>query len=438
MPDPRIKKLAQVMVHYSLGIQRGQNVYIQTSPIAQEFNLAFYEEVIKAGAYITVMMDLPGALEIHLKHASKKQLEYISPVRDLLINTYDARMVVEAETNTRELAGIDPKRIAHARRAQAPLFQKMLKRIESKELKWCLTVYPTDAMAQEANMSLSDYTEFVFEAGMLNARDPVSLWKAEAKKQQKLVNWLKGRDKVVMKGDNIDLTMSIKGRKFIPCAGDQNFPDGEIFTSPVENSVNGWVRFGYPAIFDGQEIEDIELWFENGKVVKETAKRNAPLLTSQLNTDKGARLVGEWGIGTNYNIKRFTKNMLFDEKLGGTIHLAMGLGFEEAGAAINRVCTGTCCVTCLTARSWWMENYSTRTANRSSSRKQLRKRLPQPGARELFSRWEKSRGINAFPATRISRQPGAPWQGWSTARLSRFPAPRPSEPCWHVPQFPHP
>jgi aminopeptidase len=194
-----------------------------------------------------------------------------------------------------------------------------------------MTVYPTNALAQEANMSLSDYREFVYEAGMLNAKDPVALWKAEKKKQKKLANWLEGKDKVVLKGDDIDLTFSIKGRTFITAAGDMNFPDGEIFTSPVENSVNGWVRFKYPALFGGQEIENIELWFEKGKVVKEKAGRNQKLLTAQLNTDKGARVLGEWGIGTNYNIKKFTKNMLFDEKLGGTIHLAMGLGFGEAG-----------------------------------------------------------------------------------------------------------
>jgi len=333
MADPRIQKLAQVMVHYSLGIKRGQKVYLQTTPAGQEFNLAFYEEAIKAGAHVAVMMMLPGAEEVFFKYASNQQLDFVSPLRELVHTTYDARMVVEAETNTRELAGIDPKRIARQRRANAPLFQKMLKRIENKELKWCVTVYPTEAMAQEANMSLSDYSEFVYEAGMLNAKDPVALWKAEKVKQQKLANWLKGKKDVVLKGDNIDLSLSIKGRKFIPCAGDQNFPDGEIFTSPVEDSVNGWVRFRYPAIFDGQEIEDIELWFENGKVVQEKAQRNQELLTAQLNTDKGARFLGEWGIGTNYNIRRFTKNMLFDEKLGGTIHLALGLGFEEAGGS---------------------------------------------------------------------------------------------------------
>lgn len=331
MSDPRVRKLAQVMVNYSLGIQRGQKVYLQTSPAAQEFNLEFYEAAIKAEAHVAILMELPGADEIFFKYASDQQLDFVSPVRQLVHTTYDARMVVEAEVNTRALAGVDPKRIARFRKTNAPLFTKMLKRIESKQLNWCLTVYPTDAMAQDANMSLSDYREFVFEAGMLNAKDPVALWRAEAKKQQKLVDWLKGGNKVVLKGDNIDMTMSIKGRKFIVCAGDQNFPDGEIFTSPVERSVNGWVRFKYPAIFDGQEIEDIQLWFENGKVVKETARSNQALLTAQLNTDKGARILGEWGIGTNYNIKKFTKNMLFDEKIGGTIHLAMGLGFEEAG-----------------------------------------------------------------------------------------------------------
>ncbi len=198
-------------------------------------------------------------------------------------------------------------------------------------MRWCLTVYPTEAMAQEANMSLSNYREFVYEAGMLNENDPVVFWKKEAQKQQKLIDWLKGHKQATFKGENIDLTLSIKGRKFIPCAGDQNFPDGEIFTSPVEDSADGWVRFKYPAIFDGQEVEDIELWFEKGKIIKEKAVKNQDLLTAQLNSDKGARYLGEWGIGTNYGIKQFTKNMLFDEKLGGTIHLAVGLGLPEAG-----------------------------------------------------------------------------------------------------------
>ena len=331
MSDPRVRKLAQIMVNYSLKIKAGQQIHLITSPLAEEFNLAFMEEATKAGGHVYASNAIPGANEVYLKNASNKQLDYVSPISKLIVDKFDGRMVVQASANTRELSGVDPKKAARAQKAGAPLFKKMLQRMEKKQFAWCMTLFPTNALAQEANMSLNDYREFVYEAGMLNAKDPVSLWKAEKKKQKKLANWLKGKDKVVLKGDDIDLTLSIKGRTFITAAGGTNFPDGEIFTSPVENSVNGWVRFKYPALFGGQEIEDIELWFEKGRVVKEKARRNQELLTAQLNTDKGARTLGEWGIGTNYNIKKFTKNMLFDEKLGGTIHLAMGLGFGEAG-----------------------------------------------------------------------------------------------------------
>ena len=331
MSDPRVKKLAQIMVNYSLKVKPGQLVHLQTSPLADEFNLAFIEEVTKAGGNVFISNAIPGASEAFLKNASNKQLDFVNPINKLIVEKFDARMLVQARANTRELAGVDPKKTARIQKANATLFRTMVRRMDKKQFAWCMTVYPTNAMAQEANMSLNDYREFVFEAGMLNSKDPVAKWKAEEKKQRKLVKWLKGKDKVVFKGDDIDLTFSIKGRTFITAAGDSNFPDGEIFTSPVENSVNGWVRFKYPALFGGQEVEDIELWFENGKVIKEKAARNQELLTAQLNTDRGARILGEWGIGTNYNIKKFSKNMLFDEKLGGTIHLAMGLGFGEAG-----------------------------------------------------------------------------------------------------------
>ena len=180
-------------------------------------------------------------------------------------------------------------------------------------------------------MSLADYTEFVYGAGMLNEEDPVAFWRQEGERQKKLASWLAGHEQVVLKGANIDLTLSIKERRFEISDGKYNFPDGEIFTSPVEDSVNGWVRFKYPAIYDGQEVSDIELRFENGRVVEEKAAKNREFLTSLLNLDEGARTLGEWGIGTNYGIQRFSKNMLFDEKIGGTIHLAVGAGFGECG-----------------------------------------------------------------------------------------------------------
>jgi aminopeptidase len=167
---------------------------------------------------------------------------------------------------------------------------------------------------------------------MLNEEDPVAFWKEEGRKQTELADWLKGHDQVMLKGANVDITLSIRDRRFEISDGRYNFPDGEIFTSPVEDSVNGWIRFKYPAIHQGQEVNDIELWFEHGRVVRERAEKNQDLLTSLLNTDAGARVLGEWGIGTNYGIQRFSKNMLFDEKIGGTIHFAVGFGFPECGS----------------------------------------------------------------------------------------------------------
>ena len=181
-------------------------------------------------------------------------------------------------------------------------------------------------------MSLSDYADFVYSACLLDLPDPAAAWKENRERQEKLVGWLAGKEQAVVKGSNVDLCMSIKDRTFSNCDGKFNFPDGEIFTGPVEQSVNGWVRFSYPGIYGGREVEDIELWFEDGKVVKEKAAKGQDLLTTLLNTDKGSRYLGEWGIGTNYGIQRFTKNMLFDEKIGGTFHFAVGRGMPETGS----------------------------------------------------------------------------------------------------------
>jgi aminopeptidase len=332
MPDPRITKLAQIMVHYSLALKPGQQVQIRTHPLAEELTLAVYEEAVKAGANIFIQSSTPGAEEIFYKHASDAQLDYVSPIRKLVAESFDASLNIWSEHNPRALSGIDPARISRVAKAGAPVSKVFFDRSAKGELRWCLTVYPSHAMAQEADMSLADYREFVFGAMMLNEPDPVAYWKQTGREQQKWVDWLKGHDEVVLKGANVDLKMSVKERVFIPCDGQLNFPDGEIFTGPVEDSVEGWVRFKYPAIEYGQEVTDIELWFEKGRVVKETASKNQELLTAQLNTDAGARTLGEFGIGVNYGITRFTKNMLFDEKMGGTIHLAVGAGYPESGS----------------------------------------------------------------------------------------------------------
>jgi aminopeptidase len=331
MSDPRVTKLAQVLVNYSLALQPGDLFYLRAAPLAQELSRAVYKEAVLAGAHILYSSGLPGSQEIFYRHANDDQLDHVSPAWRFIIENYDANLVIEATENTRELSNVDPERRQRSDRAGAEVFQLMTDRMASGELRWCYTEYPTQASAQEAEMSLSEYEEFVYGAGLLDLDDPVAAWKEEAERQNKLMRWLEGKDRVTLKGKDIDLSLSIKGRGFLNAAGKENFPDGEIYTSPIEDSVNGWVRFAYPAIFGGKEVTDIELWFEDGKVIKESAGKGADLLKAMLDMDEGARYLGEWGIGTNYGIQRFTKNILFDEKIGGTIHLALGIGFPEVG-----------------------------------------------------------------------------------------------------------
>ena len=332
MADPRITKLAQVLVHYSLNIQPGEQFFMSSNHLAEELTQAVYKEAVIAGAHIMVQHRVAGLPEIFFKYANEDQITYISPVQKLIMEEFDAYLQIGADHNTRSLAGVDPAKQQLSRKAGAGIMQKMMERASRGELKWCYTVFPTNAGAQEADMSLSDYEDFVYGAGLLHLDDPVAAWMEEAKRQQRLIDWMAGKNQILLKGKNIDLEMSINGRAFTGAAGKDNFPDGEIYTSPVEDSINGWVRYGYPAIYGGREVVDIELWFENGRVVKEAARKGQDLLTSLLDTDDGARILGELGIGTNYGIQKFTKNMLFDEKIGGTVHLAVGSGFPECGS----------------------------------------------------------------------------------------------------------
>ncbi len=332
MTDVRVSKLAEVLVNYSLGVKPGWKMINRTSPLGVELALAVYIEAVKAGAHVFNEIELPGAEEAFYRYASDEQLGLVSPMRKLEIETFEASLDIEAVENTRSLSGTKPERRSRARKALAPLAKLFMDRAARGELHWCFTVFPTQAAAQEADMSLTDYQDFVYRAGKLDLDDPIAAWRQERESQLRLINWLNGKGSVELKGENIDLTFSVKGRRFESCAGEMNFPDGEIFSGPVEQSAQGWVRFSYPAIYGGQEVNDVELYFENGRCVREKASKGQELLTSMLNTDEGARYLGEWGIGTNYGIQRFTKNMLFDEKIGGTIHLALGGGYPETGS----------------------------------------------------------------------------------------------------------
>jgi aminopeptidase len=326
-----IDKWARVLVRYSLDLQPGQSLLIRSETEAKELILAVYREALLVGAYPYIRCDLPGRSEIFFRYANNDQLSSLNALERLEIGYVNTALLIEAPANTRELTGVDPKRYQMFKKSNGKIGEIVIKRVERKELKRCITAYPTNALAQEAEMGLGEYRDFVFNACKLNEPDPAAVWISESLKQNEIVRRLRGGDKISLKGPNIDVTLSIKGRPFVVADGKVNFPDGEIFTSPLENSANGWVRFNYPAIYDGRQVDNVELWFKDGKVIKEKAAQGQDFLSEMLNADEGARRLGELGIGTNYGIKRFTKNMLFDEKMGGTIHLAIGHGLSDSG-----------------------------------------------------------------------------------------------------------
>jgi aminopeptidase len=221
--------------------------------------------------------------------------------------------------------------MAFFRAARKPLFDKMLKRISTGSLRWTGTQYPTQSAAQDAEMSIEEYRDFVFRAGLLHKKDPVAEWKEVSRRQARLVRFLNRLSAIRILGKDTDLTFSVKGRRWVNCDGHENFPDGEVFTSPVENSAEGHVRYTFPAVYGGREVEDVRLTFRKGEVVDAKAAKGGDYLDAMLESDKGARYVGELAFGTNYGIKRFTRNTLFDEKIGGTVHIAVGASLPETG-----------------------------------------------------------------------------------------------------------
>lgn len=333
--DPRVRKLAQLLVNYSLKLKKGKLVRIQGEYVALPLIRACYEEALKVGAHPYVKIQTPEMEEIFLKQAKKPQLEFLSPVARFEVGKLDALIAIWGTHNTKHLSGADPKAQAATRLATKPLMQKMFKRIGEGSLKWVGTQFPTHADAQQAEMSLSDYEDFVYRAGHLHLADPSRHWKKIEAEQKRLVKILNRIDELHVRSEDTDVKMRVKGRKWISCHGTENFPDGEIFTSPLKHTVEGHIRFSYPSTHDGRTVEDIRLEFKKGKVVKESATKNLDYLRAMLNIDRGARYVGEFAIGTNYQVQQATGNTLFDEKIGGSCHLALGAAIPESGG-INK------------------------------------------------------------------------------------------------------
>lgn len=335
MHDPRFDQLADLLVNYSVNIQPRQKVAVRGSTLAAPLIKAVYQKVLQAGAYPVLMPTLPGMNEILYKYGSDDQLQYVPDHLKMMIETFDAEISIMAEENTKALSSIDPKRMALASQAQQPLFKIFLDRAARGELKWTLTLFPTQAHAQDAEMSLDEYADFVFNACMPDPKDPVGYWRKFSARQDRIIDWLKGKKEVHVTAPETDLTLSVAGRTFINCDCHENVPDGEVFTGPVETSANGHVYFSYPAIFAGHEVTGVRLWFENGKVVKATAEKNEAYLLKTLDTDEGSRYLGEFAIGTNEGIQRFTGEILFDEKIGGSFHMALGAGYPETGSVAD-------------------------------------------------------------------------------------------------------
>ena len=336
MRDPRLDKLANVLVEYSASVESGDLVRISGPPVALPLVEALYERVIRAGAHPVVRCTPQSLTGLLLDLASEAQLKYVSPLAKHEVQTIDVSIGLWADTNTKSLSRVDPARQAMLSAARRPMMSTFMQRAKKGELKWCGTLFPTEASAQDAEMSLRHYEDFVFAAGHLDKDDPIAVWRRIEQHQQKVVDFLSRTKQLRFQADNgTDVTVNVEGMTWINCCGHENFPDGEVFTAPnrhaADGGVNGIVRYHFPAVHGGREVTEIELVFEQGKVVKALAVKNQQFLTQMLDQDQGARYLGEVAIGTNYNITQYTKNTLFDEKIRGTFHMAVGASYPETG-----------------------------------------------------------------------------------------------------------
>jgi len=332
MADVRIENLARILVDHSAQIKPGDRVAIESTTAAEPLVRALYAAILERGGQPYLLLDLPDQDEILFRVASDEQLEITPAIRKLVYEQYESRIRIHSATNPRALSGVDPARQKRRQKALASILETQMRRGADRSFKWVTTLYPTEGLAMEAEMSLRAFEDFVFRACHADEADPVAFWKKVETTQRKFINRIEGHDQVSLRGPNVDLTLSIKGRKFVNGAGLNNMPDGEIYTGPVEDSINGWVRYSFPAIYAGTMVEGVELTFTNGKVSKAKAEKNQALLLEMLESDPGARYVGEFAIGTNYDIDFFSHNILFDEKLGGTFHMALGAGYPETGS----------------------------------------------------------------------------------------------------------
>ncbi|MFB0510223.1 MAG: aminopeptidase [bacterium] len=331
MTDPRIEKMAEVLTRYSLELKKGDLFRIDGGYLTEPLIKAVYKEALLMGANPYTNISFEGLLEIFYKNASDEQLKFVSEIDRISYEKLNANLTLWGDWNTKYLTNVESKKVAVYLGARKDLFNRRLERIAKRELRWCGTLYPTQANAQDAELSLTEFEDFVFNGCLLDKTEPIKEWQKLSNEQANFIKELSKRKQLRVKALDTDLTFKVDGRKWINCDGHMNFPDGEIFTCPVEESVEGHIRYTFPAVYQGKEVEDVRLKFVNGKVTEAKATKGEEYLNSMLNTDQGAKYVGEFSFGNNYGIQKFIKHILFDEKIGGTIHIALGATLPEAG-----------------------------------------------------------------------------------------------------------
>lgn len=332
MSDIRLSRLADVLVNHSTKLVPGDRCLITATTAAEPLVKVLFSKILEAGAHPFVLMDFPEQEEVLLATGNDDQITYTPPLKELAYSQFESRINIHSSMDPRGLGKIDTSRLGLRSKAMKSILELQMTRGAAGEFKWVTTLFPTQGYADDANMSLKDYEDFVYGACFANEEDPVAHWKRVHSEQEEIVKRVNNREWFELKGPNVDLKISTKGRTFINCSGTNNMPDGEVFTGPVENSANGWVKYTYPAIYNGVAVEGIQLVFEDGKVVKATADTNEKYLLQMLDADEGSRYLGEFAIGTNFGINRFTGHILFDEKIGGSFHMALGAGYPETGA----------------------------------------------------------------------------------------------------------
>jgi aminopeptidase len=331
MSDARVDSLAQILVRYSTKVKKGDVCSIAASSAAEPLVQAIYEEVLRAGGLPIMQLQTTGAQAAFYELATDDQLDWVPPTIEWTVENADVHISVMASLNTRELSNADPKRQARHQKARKQIMETSMRRAAEDNYRWALTLFPTHAYASEAGLSLTAYEDFYYAACLALDGDPVTAWQRQSEEVRRITDWIQGKEEVRIQAEGTDITLGVAGRNWIPCVGEHNMPDGELFTGPVEDAVNGHIRFSFPASYGGRSVSGVCLRFEDGRVVDASAEQGEEFLTEMLDTDEGARRLGELGIGTNFGISTGTREILLDEKIGGTVHMAVGMSYPESG-----------------------------------------------------------------------------------------------------------